>query len=381
MTILISGGHLTPALAFIDYIQTKHPEVNIVFVGRKYTREKEKQISREKEEVSARSIKFIELSAAKLSASNPFAIIQIAIRFISSIFHTLTIIKNAKPNVFVSFGGYIAVPIAIASWIHRVPLITHEQTRSVGISNQLIGRLANKVAVSHPESQQYFPKHKVTVTGNLIRKQLLKKSAPKPSWYSTDSTLPLLYITGGSQGSEVINATVSQSLTRILRDWIVIHQCGAASQTRSYLRELERRKSQLNRAQKNRYFIKEWITEQELAWIYKHAKAAISRAGANTTQELTYYKLPAVLIPLPFSHFQEQQKNAEALAQTGGTFIIAQKNLSPDSLLETLEILRTKNQACRRKLAELVAPADADKKLYDLVTTISSTAHEKENTQ
>jgi UDP-N-acetylglucosamine--N-acetylmuramyl-(pentapeptide) pyrophosphoryl-undecaprenol N-acetylglucosamine transferase len=249
----------------------------------------------------------------------------------------------------------------------------------VGFSNQFIGKIAKKIAISFPESAEFFPSHKTVLTGNLIRKQLLQKNPKKPEWFTETATLPLLYITGGSQGSEVINTTVSQMLSRILKDWQVIHQCGTASESRSYLSELEQKKSQLTKAQRERFFIREWVSELELAWIYKHATAAISRAGANTTQELTYNRLPAILIPLPFSHYQEQQKNAEALSSTGGAILIPQKHLSPETLLTALETIRTKNQACRRKLAELTVSEDADQKLYTLITEIVPAAREKKD--
>lgn len=381
MKMLISGGHLTPALAFIDYLQTNHKDISIIFIGREYSRESDKQLSREREEIGVRNIEFFSLSAAKLADRSPLNILRQVYKFFASLFTTVSIISTHKPDVFVSFGGYLAVPIAVACWLQRVPIITHEQTRSVGIGNQLIGRLAKKIAVSFPESQTFFPASKTIVTGNLIRKQLLKKNPTKPEWFNSDVKLPLLYITGGSQGSEIINMTIVQVLARILRDCTVIHQCGTASETRSYATELEQKKLQLSKAQQSRYYIREWVTEQELAWIYKHAAVAISRAGANTTQELTYNRVPAVLIPLPFSHYQEQQKNAEALSSTGGAIIIPQKHLTPQSLLDAIDKLQAKNQSYRRKLAELEISENADKKLYKLVTEVMFAAREKKESQ
>lgn len=377
MTVLTSGGHLTPALAFIDYLQTSQKNVTIVFVGRTYTRESDKQPSREKQEMEARGIKFIPLVSAKLNSNSLLGFFNQGYKFIISIFQASSILSQEKPEVFMSFGSHVAVPIAIACWLRHIPVVTHEQTRTVGLSNKIIGSIAKKIAISFPESAEYFPSHKTVLTGNLIRKQLLKKATEKPSWYSSDSTLPLLYITGGSQGSEVINSTVSQALPRILKDWQVIHQCGAASQTRSYVKELEQRKKILAKTHKARFFIREWITEKELAWIYKHAAACISRAGANTTQELMYNTLPSILIPLPFSNFQEQQKNAEALAATGGSILIPQKNLTPDTLIDALEILRTKNQACRRKLSELTVTEHADQKIFTIITELLPATSEK----
>lgn len=378
MTVLLSGGHLTPALAFIDYLKTTHPAVQIVFIGREFSRDRDKQPSREREEVELRGVSFYALTAPKLQTAVGLAALKHVTGFISAVLSTLKVIAQKKPDVFVSFGGYLALPIAVACWLQRIPVITHEQTRAVGLSNQIIGKLAKRIAVSHQESVKFFDASKTVITGNLIRKQLLQKNPEKPAWFTGNSELPLLYITGGSQGSEVINSTISQMLPRILRDWQVIHQCGTASTLRSYKVELEQKRHQLSKAHQARYFIQEWITEQELAWIYKNATAVISRAGANTTQELTVHALPAVLIPLPFSRNQEQDLNAEALAATGGAIIIYQKQLTPEKLQEALEVLRSRNNACRKKLRTLELKQNADEALFKVVAEVVPAYREKE---
>lgn len=369
MRILVSGGHLTPALAFIDYVQMDHPTDEIIFVGREFSRESDKQVSRERVEVEARNVPFIAFSAEKSSQSLATTLLKMP-RLAGSVLKAIAIVSKQKPEVFLSFGGYLAVPLAIACWLQQIPVVTHEQTRAVGVSNQFIGKIAKKIAISFPDSKQFFPSYKTVVTGNLLRKQLTKRLLQKPDWLESSSDLPILYITGGSQGSEVINATISQMLPRLLKEWQVVHQCGADSNQRSYQTELKRRKQQLTKPQQARYWIREWLTEPELAWIYKHATAVISRSGANTTQELAFHCVPSVLIPLPFSHFQEQQLNAEALAKTGGSIIIQQKQLTVDTLLEALEQLKSKNNACRRKLKDSPIILDADKKVYTILTEV-----------
>lgn len=380
MKILITGGHLTPALAFIDYLHSSQKETSVVFAGREFSREKDKQPSREKIEVTARNVPFITFQAPK-SAENPVSTMLKLPQFLSALSKAYLILAKQKPDVFLSFGGYLAVPFAVAAWMQQIPVVTHEQTRAAGISNQFIGKFAKKIAISYTDSKKFFPTSKTVVTGNLIRKQLTNKVVERPKWYTSQSELPLLYITGGSQGSEIINTCVSQMLPRLLKDWQIIHQCGAASSNRSYFSELQRRKQALTKPQQARYFIREWIIEPELAWMYKQATAVISRAGANTTQELAYHCVPSVLIPLPFSHHQEQQLNAEALAKVGGALIIQQKSLTVDTLTQALETIKSKNNAFRRKLKDTSVKLDADKKLYNVLLKVMPAQSEKKASQ
>lgn len=352
MKILLSGGHLTPALAFIEYIQQNHPEVELYFAGRVYSRKEEKQLSREREEMQARGVTFISFSSGKLGQGNAVSLLRNSLRMLRGFGQALLIFPRYKPDVFVSFGGYLAVPLAVAAWFWRIPVITHEQTRTAGIANNLIAPFAKKIALSYQETKEFFSASKTVITGNLIRQEILKEIKEPPPWFKYQEKKPLLYITGGSQGSEVINATVARSLNVILKDWVVIHQCGSPTKRRNYEKELQRERAQLTKAKQERYYIKPWINEQDLAWIYTKATAVISRAGANTTHELQVRRVPAILIPLPFSHNDEQYLNAKALADTGGAILLPQKDLTSEKLIEALELIKKQPMSFRRKLAK-----------------------------
>lgn len=365
--ILITGGHLTPALAFIDHLRAQQSPAEIVFVGRLLARESDEQPSQEKFEVEKRSVTFIPFQAPKLGGQSLWQLPLTVLSVLKTTFQALQLVRSEKPDVVVSFGSYLAVPTALAAWLLNIPVITHEQTRAAGFSNQLISRVARTVAISYPESKAYFPKHKTVVTGNLLRKQLSERSV-KPDWFTSKATAPILYITGGSQGSEVINTTVCQVLSQILKDWRVIHQCGASSKFHRYRDELLSARSQLQRSYQERYFIKEWLTESELAWVYQNAAMAISRSGANTTQELALHRIPAILIPLAHSHHNEQEENAKLLAKTGGAVVIRQNEFTPEKLLKELKRMSAKYKACSKKLEAVRFRTDAPDKLYKIVS-------------
>lgn len=372
MKLVISGGHLTPALALIDYLTKNQQSTEVIFVGRRYNRDSDNQPSQELREAEQRQLEFIPMRAARLNLRQPLRLFPEIFVFIGSLFKSLSIMTNNRPDVFVSFGGYLAFPLAVAAWILRIPIITHEQTRAVGVSNQVIAHLAQKVAISFPSSAEFFPKHKTVVTGNLVRPQLLDKNPSRPKFLDKMPAQPILYVTGGSQGSEVINMTIKHLLPQLTKDWQVIHQCGAASDNRSYLEELELSRSRLPKSRQANYVVREWITTEELSWIYRHARLVVSRAGANTTYELIFFSIPAVLIPLPFAHHQEQQKNAQSLVDTGGALIVQQNNLSAQTLLDAIKSLNRKYKASRHKLSQLTIIRDADQQLWELIQSVAA---------
>ncbi len=372
MKILITGGHLTPALAFIDFIKKNYSKDEVIFIGRTHTRNKSKQESREKQETSKKGVKFIPFASTKLSKNNFFEKLIITPALFSSTLKSIVILGKTKPNVLVSFGGYLAVPVAFAAWIMRVPIVTHEQTRTAGIANKLIAKLADKVAISYEDSINYFPKNRTFLTGNLIRKNILIKNSKKPEWIKKLSKNPLLYITGGSQGSEIINHTVAQAINFLTKDWTVIHQCGNSTKTRNYKNELNKIKNNLPLNNRNNYYIKEWLTEEELSWVYSNTKAIVSRAGANTTEEIATRGIPSILIPLPFSHNDEQLKNAQALSNKSQAILLEQKFLNPNTLLESIALVNKYNRKFSRNLEMFTKSKDSEKKLYDLVKKVAT---------
>lgn len=350
-TIAISGGHLTPALATIEYFQKAHPDVRLVFVGRKYMQEKEKQLANESRIAAELGIPFHQITAAKFHRAAWWRNLGEIARLVPSLFQALQILRQERVSLFLSFGGYLAVPLAVAAKILRIPVVTHEQTKTSGLANEFIANLADKVALSYADSRKNFPKEKIVVTGNPIRSSLLREYKRKPTWIP-ESNKPILYVTGGSQGSQVINSTVGQILPYLTERFLVIHQCGQ-SENQRYLHTLMAQAEILPEAQRSRYVVREWIEDKEVSWIMQHASLAVSRAGANTTQEVSLHAVPTIFIPLPFAHNNEQFKNAEALEEAGAAIILEQKNLDPDTLVETIQAASAQRAHLRRRAEKI----------------------------
>lgn len=310
MKILISGGHLTPALACIDYIQKKYEEDEIIFVGRKFSSESG-QPAQEERELSKRGLKFITLATPKFQSHKKLDLVIKLPSLAIAIFKSIQIIKNYKIDVFLGFGGYLSIPLAIAAKITKTPIVIHEQTNSLGIANKLISSFAKKVALSQ-NIKDIEINDKFVITGNPIRADLLKITK-KPDWIGREPKKPLLYITGGNQGSQTINKLVANSLKQLQQNFFIIHQLGNNKQS-------------FNTGEN--YYAREWIEEKELAWILQHADLAISRSGANSVEELKYFAVPTLFIPLPNARNNEQFYNAKKIENIGGAIILNQSKVN-----------------------------------------------------
>ncbi len=370
--ILISGGHLTPALALIDYLAKKEPEIKIIFAGRVYAQVNNRQPAHEYQLIKQRDNALFEpFNSGKWGNGHLLYRLQQIGLFFISLPHALSLMWHHKPKLFISFGGYLAVPLSLVAKLLGIPIITHEQTHTAGLANQLIAHLANRVAISYLETRKFFPPQKTVLTGNLIREKIMTQAKP-PRWFRLKQTQPILYITGGSQGSEIINGTSGQIIQPLLKDWIVIHQCGSKSKMRNYHHELTQIKQQLNPKMASHYLIREWLNETELAWVYQQAQLVVGRAGANTVAEISLYQIPSILIPLKISRGDEQTKNAQQLAQIGASFIIDQTDLSPQLLLEKIRFAQANLIQMRAAFKKLPPLNDGLKAFVQLINVFLS---------
>lgn len=342
MTIYITGGHLTPALAVIDELLKKKENVSIVFVGRDHAQTLPKQPSRERIEIESRGIPFVAIDAAKFHRTRIWLNFFELLKLPTSFYTIIQAFRKQKPDSILSFGGYVAIPVCIIGRLMKARVVTHEQTKVAGLANQLIAYIADTIALANEESLQFFPKHKTVVTGNPIREALFKEYKTAPEWLSLASThKPILYITGGSQGSQIINQTIVALLPKLVRNYMVVHQCGATAH-HEYLEELEKERTKLPQELQSSYVVREWIEPKEVSYLIRNAQFVISRAGANTVQELTIAGTPAIFVPLAFAYNDEQQKNIDDLVDANAALALQQKDLLPETLWATIQSMERK---------------------------------------
>lgn len=337
MKLLITGGHLTPALAVIDKIieSSAKSETQLLFVGRKYSLDSEQTFSLEYKEISKRNIPFISLHAGRITRLISYRsfinFLKIPLGFIQAFF----ILRQHMPDVILSFGGYLAVPIAIGGWLFNIKVFTHEQTISPGLANRLISFFSRKIFYSFPESAPFFPSHKSTLVGNPIRSTVFK-IIKKP--FEIKGGKPVIYVTGGSLGSHSINDHIRAVLPELLQDFIVIHQVGDIKEYDDYEHLLRYRRT-LTEDMKENYFPVKHIFDDEIGYVYSVADLVVARAGANTFFELIQLKKPTIFIPLPWSAQKEQQKHAEYFKRNKIGVVFEQKEPSKHLLELIREVL------------------------------------------
>jgi len=313
MKLLITGGHLAPALALIEELQKSKKDVDVIFVGRKYPTDQERTLSLEYKEISKKKLTFVSLEAGRLtriiSLSSLIGILKIPIGFLKGFF----IINQYRPDFIMSFGGYLALPLVFWGYIFRIPVFTHEQTIKPGLANNLISFFSKKIFVSFDEVRNNFPKNKTYVSGNPVKSSIFT-IGKKPFEIKKDR--PIVYITGGSLGSHSINMHITKIIAKLLNSYIVIHQVGDTKEYHDY-EDLLLLKNQLPKDLRSRYFLVKHFFDDQIGYVYNNTDLVIGRAGANTFFELLALKKPALFIPLPWSSGREQQHHAEIFAKAG----------------------------------------------------------------
>ena len=329
--ILICGGHPTPALAVIDELRKKSPETQLVFVGRKYAIESERTLSYEYKGCIDRKVAFCELQAGRITRimtkSSALNMVRVPYGFLKACF----ILIREKPTIVISFGGYIALPLAFWSWVLGIPVYTHEQTMKPGAANKIIGFFSKKIFVAFESVLSYFPKNKGEWIGNPVRDVVFVQNTVS---FSVDTSVPIIYVSGGSLGSHSINEHIFPLLDKLLSTFTIIHQVGDVKEYGD-LEQAQNYKQQFQKMYPNRYIPVSHILENEIGAVYHMSEFVIGRSGANTFFELIALQKPALFIPLPWSANDEQREHAEFFKIHGIGEVFDQKNDS-STLLFTI---------------------------------------------
>jgi UDP-N-acetylglucosamine--N-acetylmuramyl-(pentapeptide) pyrophosphoryl-undecaprenol N-acetylglucosamine transferase len=371
-----TGGHTYPAITTIrttrELLRGAGVELDVLYVG--------SAGGLEARVAEQEQLPFHAVSTGKLRRSaNPLRMISgqnlcDAGRLTRGLVEARRVVRAFRPDVVLSTGGYVAVPVGLAAATVDAPLLVHEQTTRLGLANRILLPRATTIALSSSTSVELLApavRSRAVVTGNPIRVELLDGDADRGvkalGWTGWDSTLPTVYVTGGAQGSVQINRLVEAVLDWLLERANVVHQCGASS-----LAQLQRRAEQLPAELAGRYRVIGFVGG-ELPDVQALADVVVSRSGAGTLAELTALGKPSVLIPLVPTGGNEQEHNARYLQQAGAARALLGKSPTAADLQDALDGLIA-NPALRAGMAAQAAQLGRPHAARDLAAVLLTLA-------
>ncbi|HYB43581.1 MAG TPA: UDP-N-acetylglucosamine--N-acetylmuramyl-(pentapeptide) pyrophosphoryl-undecaprenol N-acetylglucosamine transferase, partial [Candidatus Methylomirabilis sp.] len=287
---------------------------------------------------------------------------DLAYRAPAGIARSWQILRCLHPSLLFATGGFVALPPALAARALGIPIVVHEQTAVPGLANRIVAHFARRIALSFPGGAG-LPADRVVVTGNPLRPELLGGSRESACrCFGLDPALPIVYITGGAQGSHKINRTVGEVLRELLDRTQLVHQCGDNAETgdRAWL---EARARALDQSTRGRYALVPYIGP-ELRDVYAAADLVVGRSGAGTVNECLHLGKPAIYIPLPGASGDEQTANARLVESSGGAVVLPQPALTPERLRQVVSGLladRAALSAMGERARSLAVPDAAER--------------------
>jgi UDP-N-acetylglucosamine--N-acetylmuramyl-(pentapeptide) pyrophosphoryl-undecaprenol N-acetylglucosamine transferase len=246
------------------------------------------------------------------------------------------LIRQFKPDLLFSTGGFVSIPPVIAAKFAGVKVIIHEQTIDAGLANKIAAKFADRICITFTESGKYFPAAKTELTGIPLRKEIFSGTRESAaSRFGFDLKLPVLFFYGGGLGCRLLNDTGIEILPSLLEKCNVIFQTGRSDGNRDYLKMKEFHEN-LPSDKKQRMKLFDFIND-EIGDILAVTDLAVARSGAGTVCEFMSLKIPAIFIPLAIATNNEQYRNAMTLKSVGCAVIIEEKELNHDTLLSGIE--------------------------------------------
>ncbi len=342
------GGHFYPLIAVAERVKKEAEDQKIIDADIYFLSDKEYN----KKLLDEKNIKFIKIPSGKLrlyfSINNFFDPIKSFLGFFVALFQLFKI----YPDVVFAKGGYASIPVVFAAKLLFIPIIVHESDSTPGRTNILAAKLAKRVAVSYLNAAKYFNQKKTAYTGQPIMQEYLPTKSQiekkvldtKNDIFSSENQRKNILVIGGSQGSEIINNTVLESLPELLEKYNIIHQVGDNN-----LKAVEIASEVLlknNPYRKNYHF----FPFGELSKFYESADLCITRAG-STLFELSAWGIPSVIIPITNSNNNHQMTNAYIFEKAGCAIVIEEINLKRNILVNTIgDIIENKDKYQRLQL-------------------------------
>ena len=342
-----TAGHVTPNLALVDSLKSAGYEIE--YIG--------SYEGIEKSLASDYGLKYHGIATGKLRRYFDWKNFTDPFRVIKGFFQASKLMKEIKPDIVFSKGGFVSVPVVYAAGRKRIPVIIHESDMTPGLANKLSYKYATKICCNFPETVNELPKEKAVLTGTPIRKELFtgdREAAKKFCGFNDDK--PVVMVMGGSLGAVAVNKAVRDNLDSILEYFNVIHLCGKGKLEESLIN-------------KPGYVQFEYIKD-ELKDLFALADIIVSRAGANAICEIVALKKANILIPLPANASRgDQILNAKSFEKQGFSMRLEEDSLVGSVLSDTIMLLH-KDKYKYLQAMENSNQTDAVKTITDLINSL-----------
>lgn len=310
-----TSGHITPNIALLPKLKENNFEV--VYIG------SVKGI--EKDLIEKENIKYYGISSGKLrryfdlkNFTDPFNVIR-------GYFEARRVLKQERPDLVFSKGGFVTVPVVLAAKHLKIPVIIHESDVTPGLANKISIPAATYICVNFPETLTYLPKNKGVLTGIPIRQELFEGDIIKAKEklnFTEDK--PVLLVIGGSLGSVFINNILRESMDELGKQFNIIHICGKNNCSKDF---------------KNVSYYKQFeYVREELKDFFAFSDIIISRAGANSIAEILALRKPNILIPLSAKASRgDQILNANSYKKQGFSEVLFEESLSKEEFIKMIK--------------------------------------------
>ncbi|MCL4458327.1 MAG: UDP-N-acetylglucosamine--N-acetylmuramyl-(pentapeptide) pyrophosphoryl-undecaprenol N-acetylglucosamine transferase [Chloroflexi bacterium] len=348
-----TGGHVYPALAVISELLGAEPEMHVELPGVQAAEERAgvkllylgNRAGMEADIVARLNLPFRGITAGAVRGRSPLAIFLNLIRTGVGLWQSLRIIRSFQPDVILATGGYVCVPVAVAGWLARVPILVYLPDIKPGLAVKFLARLATRIAVTVNDSRSLLPTDKVIVTGYPLKRRSPSASKLEArKQLSLPETERVMLIMGGSRGAQSINKAVAAALPDLLAIGYIIHISG--QQDWGWL---EKRRNGLSVEDRKRYRLYPYLYE-ELETALTAADLVVSRAGASSLGYFPLFGLASILIPYPYAG-GHQEANADYLVSRGAALKIEDYELADGALPTAIKQL-LEDESLRCSLAD-----------------------------
>lgn len=311
-----TGGHIFPAIAIANALQKQAPEVAILFVGASGKMEMEK--------VPQAGYRIEGIDITGFNRQSVIRNLQLPFKIVKSFWQVKKIFQSFRPNAVIGVGGYSTFPVLRYAQAKGIPSFIHESNSFAGKANMLLGKKATKIFVATTGMENFFPAHKIMVTGNPVRKNIAQSVITREegiAYFKLDPGFKTVLVVGGSLGAGSINEAIAEHIEAFEQNNLQLIWQTGKNNAELYNEKAKGRKN---------IFVEAFISEMNMA--YAAADFIISRSGAMAVTEISVVGKPAILVPYPLSAEDHQTANAMHLVNRGAALMLADKEVKKDIL-------------------------------------------------